>query len=259
MLAESLGEGEEAERWFRRAAEAREPRSAGRLGRLLAGRGESRAAEPFLETAAEAGDAEAATLLGKLLRARARHWLAVGEQGGSPEAAHLLGDLLFGSGDKDGASASYRKAIAAGYAQVAASYAALLLWWRQGGEAEIWIRRAVDAGDEGAATALDTYTFPLEAELSESATLGTKLAAANLGRFLELRDCLDEARLWYLQGYEQGDSYGAFRLAELHKKAGDEAEAAAWYRKAAALGHLGARRALGEAPQPESSGTEPAG
>ncbi|GGX01242.1 tetratricopeptide repeat protein [Streptomyces noursei] len=246
LLAESLGEGDEAERWFRRAAEAGEPQSAGRLGRMLAEQGEGKAAEPLLETAAEAGDAEAATLLGKVLRGRAQHWLAVGQQGGSPEAAHLLGDLLFGSGDKDGACASYQKAIRAGYAQVAASYAALLLWRGEGGEAEIWIRRAVDAGDEVAAAALDTYAFSLEADLSESATLGTKLAAANLGRFLELRDCPEEARLWYLQGYEQGDAYGAFRLAELHKKDGDAAEATIWYRKAADLGHPGARRALGE-------------
>ncbi|MFE4017749.1 tetratricopeptide repeat protein [Streptomyces sp. NPDC059101] len=262
VLAESLGEDEEAERWFRRAAEAREPRSAGRLGRMLAERGEGREAELFLETAAEAGDGEAATLLGKLLRERARHWLAVGEQGGSPEAAHLLGDLLFGSGDEDGAFASYMKAIDAGHAQVAASYAALLLWWRQGEEAELWIRRAVDAGDKGAAKALESFASPnkyanysLEAELSESATLGTKLAAANLGRFLELHDCCDEARIWYLEGYEQGDAYGAFRLAELHKKDGDEAEAAAWYRKAAALGHPGAERALGAPPAAEKGGT----
>ncbi|MEW1678809.1 tetratricopeptide repeat protein [Streptomyces noursei] len=252
LLAASLGEGEQAERWFRRAVEAGEPRSAGRLGRMLTERGDGKAAEPFLEAAAEAGDSEAAVLLGKLLRERARHWLAVGEHCGNAEAAYLRGDLLFGSGDTAGAYRSYQKAIEASYEPVAASYGVLLLHWGACPEAELWLRRAEDRGDKRAIEPLDQFDSPhahqddLVKDLQDGVKNGEQLTAANLGRFLELRDRPDEARPWYLKGYEQGDAYGAFRLAELHKKDGDEAEARSWYRKAAAMGHPGAKRALGE-------------
>ncbi|AJC57929.1 hypothetical protein GZL_05354 [Streptomyces sp. 769] len=273
LLADSLGEGDEAEHWFRRAAEAGEPQSVGRLGRMLAERGEDRAAEPFLETAAEAGDTEAATLLGKLLRKRAARWLKAGMEGGSGEAAHLFGDLQLGRGDVDDAFDSYLRAVDAGYAPVAASMARVNQIWNDNESATVWLRRAADAGDVWASAVLAEYvrkenhTEPRRVETVDralddihyGAERGRALDATNLGVLLEERDRADEARPWYLKGYELGDAYGAFRLAELHKKEGDKAEAAAWYRKAAALGHPGARRALGEAPQPESSGTEPAG
>ncbi|MGD3109220.1 hypothetical protein [Streptomyces sp. YGL11-2] len=243
VLAESLEEREAAESWFRQAAEAGEARSAGRLGRMLAERGEDKAAEPFLETAAEAGDAEAATLLGKLLRARAERWFTVGWKGGNPEAAHLLGDLRVGDGNDDDAYSAYVDAMRAGYSEVARSVARVLMLFNDQDETEVWLCRAADSGDERAAAMLrfgfgeGRVVYGPEEELTEMARAGDPLTAANLGRFLELRDRPDEARTWYLKGYEQGDAYAAFRLAELHKADGDEAEAAAWYRKAAALGH----------------------
>ncbi|MER6049767.1 tetratricopeptide repeat protein [Streptomyces sp. NPDC001793] len=252
LLAESLGEGEEAERWFRRAAEAGEPQSAGRLGRMLAERGEGKAAEPFLEAAAEAGDAEAAVLLGKLLRARAEHWFTAGAKAGNPEAAHLLGDLRLGKGDVHGAFDSYLEAAADRYEPVARNMGVIHLLWHEGKVADVWMRRAAASGDECAAG----YLAPLTVDTVERAVnffqdeaeRGRGLDAANLGTLLETYGRPVAARTWYLKGYKDGDAYGAFRLAELCQKTGDEAEAAAWYRKAAALGHPGARRALGEAP-----------
>ncbi|MFB6539047.1 tetratricopeptide repeat protein [Streptomyces noursei] len=260
VLAESLDEGEEAERWFRRAAEAGEPRSAGRLGRMLAERGAGKEAEPFLEAAAEAGDTGAATLLGKLLRERAERWLSSATNGGSGEAAHLLGDLQLGSGALDDAFDSYLQAVDAGYAPVAASMARVNQLWNDNESAVVWLRRAADTGDVWAASELAGYEHKedhTERNRVESvhmalddvlygAERGRALDATNLGVLLERRARPDEARPWYLKGYEQGDAYGAFRLAELHKKDGDEAEARSWYRKAAAMGHPGARRALGE-------------
>ncbi|TJZ42523.1 sel1 repeat family protein [Streptomyces piniterrae] len=254
LLAESLGELADAEGWFRRAADAGQTQSAGRLGRMLAERGAGKEAEPFLEIAAEAGDAEAATLLGRLLRDRAERWLRAGMGGGSPEAAHRLGDLLLGSGDEDDALACYIEAIDAGYPQVAASFARLGLLWNDREEAEVWFRRAADAGDWQAQMTLRHTLGPrrrvedAERELRESAEEDKPLAAANLGVLLEMRGRPDEARTWHLKAYETGDPYGAFRLAELHKKDGETAEAQAWYRKAADMGHPGAERALGESP-----------
>ncbi|UKY50676.1 hypothetical protein KI385_18870 [Streptomyces inhibens] len=257
ILAESLGEWEDAERWFRRAAEAGLPRSAGRLGRMLAERGEGKAAEPFLEIAAEAGDAEAATLLAKLLRDRAQHWLTVGRTCGSAEASHLLGDLLLGSGDVDGAFVCYLDAVRVGYPQVAASFATVLLLYNDREEAEVWFRRAADAGDDRAVEALGQHfsegrsAVEAERELRANAEEGA-MDATSLGVYLDLRGRPDEARTWYLKGYETGDAYGAFRLAELHKAKGERTQAQGWYRKAADMGHPGARRALGEGPETDA-------
>ncbi|WP_407286787.1 tetratricopeptide repeat protein [Streptomyces sp. BP-8] len=254
VLAESLGEGEEAEEWFRRAAEAGQSRSAGRLGRMLAERGEGKLAERYLEQAAEVGDAEAATLLGKVLRERAQRWLTVGREGGSLEAAQLLAEQLLGAGDNDGAFDCYWEAVTAGYAPAVAGYATLLFLWNSREYAEVWLRRAADAGDKRAAEVLhDAYDSPAptdtdEQEFRSHADEGREFAPGNLGVFLELRGRTDEAQRWYREAYETGDAHGAFRLAELHKKAGEPDQAQAWYRKAAEMGHLGAEHALAEKP-----------
>ncbi|MCZ0972677.1 hypothetical protein O1L55_17415 [Streptomyces albulus] len=220
---------------------------------MLAERGAAKEAEPFLETAAEAGDTGAAALLGKLLRERAERWLSSATNGGSGEAAHLLGDLQLGSGALDDAFDSYLQAVDAGYAPVAASMARVNQLWNDNESAVVWLRRAADTGDVWAASELAGYEHKedhTERNRVESvhmalddvlygAERGRALDATNLGVLLERRARPDEARPWYLKGYEQGDAYGAFRLAELHKKDGDEAEARSWYRKAAAMGHPG--------------------
>ncbi|WP_310727201.1 tetratricopeptide repeat protein [Streptomyces sp. N2A] len=251
VLAESLGERAEAEEWFRRAADAGRTEAAGRLGRMLADRGEGKAAEPYLELAAEAGDAEAATLLGKLLRERAERWLGVGKEGGSVEATYLWGDLRLAAGDDTDAFDSYHDATLVGCADAAGRYGSLMLLWNELSMAEVWLWRAADSGDEWAAERLrDFFDAPppqdIEQELKGRAEEGRPLAAANFGVFLECRDRSEEARPWHLKAYESGDPHGAFRLAELHKKADEPAEARAWYRKAAAMGHPGAKRALDE-------------
>ncbi|MEU9121994.1 tetratricopeptide repeat protein [Streptomyces sp. NPDC048506] len=258
VLAESLGEVAEAEEWFRRAAEAGEAQSAGRLGRMLAERGEGKAAEPYLEQAAGAGDVEAATLLGRLLRDRAERWLEVGAKGGSPEAAQLLGDLLAGRRKDDDALSWYLDADRVGYPPIAASMAAMALRWNERVSAEVWLRRAADAGDDWATGALKHY---LSAESLDDAMLnfreeveyGVVLGATNLGVLLETHGRVGEARDWYLKGQEQGDAYGAFRLAQLAEKQGETETSRAWYRKAAAMGHPGAERALAEERGPEQA------
>ena len=79
LLEDSLGDGQEAEEWYRRAIDAGQVEAAGRLGRLLwVELGETREAEIFLEAAAEAGDRAAATLLGRLLQDRSAKWLTAG-------------------------------------------------------------------------------------------------------------------------------------------------------------------------------------
>ncbi|MER6999287.1 tetratricopeptide repeat protein [Streptomyces sp. NPDC000410] len=249
----SLGLLDSDEQWLRKAADAGHTAAAGEVGKRLAARGDTREAEPYLESAARSGDADAALVLGKLLRERAKHWLGVSAQAGNPEAAHHLGDLYFGAGDHDAAFTYYDGAAEAGYAAVAASYGALHHASDEREAAEIWFRRAVEAGDKRAVYAMSRYgrqAIEVEEECyRDDAQKGRSLDATHLGVFLENRGARVEASAWYRRGFELGDAYGAFRLALLLAAEGKDAEARDWYRKAADMGHPGARKALGENPE----------
>ncbi|MDT9686019.1 hypothetical protein RND61_28695 [Streptomyces sp. TRM76323] len=235
------------EDWLRGAADAGHPGAMAELGRVLADRGEARAAEPYLERAAEAGAAGAATLLGTLLRDRAMGWLRKGADEGDPEAAHHLGDLLFGLGDDQGALKHYVDAFEAEYAEVAGSLGAYHLYRGDSLLAEIFFRRAADAGDtrrEGHLARHDPVT-PEGTEEYLREFSWHPMDATHLGAFLEGRGDRDQARTWYEKGFELGDPYGAFLLARLLEKEGRKDEAAAWMRKAADAGHPGAAEDLG--------------
>ena len=251
LLAETFGEGAEAEEWFRRATEAASTEAAGRLGRLLVERGDTLEAEPFLETAADAGDAGAATLLGKLLRERSRTWLAKGAEGQDAEAAHLLADLLLGSGDFDEAEKNYWVAERLGRAEVARSVGMFYLIGNAGRAAEIWLGRARAAGDELAGDImewLDDGAQSLEDADGYFRESTFVLDHANKGVLREKQGLLDEARSLYESGYDAGDPYGAYRLAALLISQGKTDEALTWYRKAADMGHPGAKQVLAETP-----------
>ncbi|MEU6593059.1 hypothetical protein ABZ923_28135 [Streptomyces sp. NPDC046881] len=251
LLEEYEGHRQEAEAWFRRAAGAGVAEAAGRLGRLLAERGEGKEAEPYLERAAEAGDGRAATLLGKLLRDRAAKWLRAGAARKDPEAVHLLADLLMTSGGADQLWDLYHTASAAGRTEVARSIGMWLLVWNHRIAGQAWLRRAADAGDEEAADMLEHAERPdtLEDALSyfEPSAL-YPLDRAHYGAVLEAAGRTEDARDHYRVGYEQGDAYGAYRLAVLLEEQGSREAARGWYRKAAELGHPAALKALGEVP-----------
>ncbi|SNX61735.1 TPR repeat protein [Streptomyces sp. TLI_55] len=253
LLAESLGEGAEAEEWLRRAAEAGQTEGAGRLGRMLVERGEEKEAAAFLETAAEAGDGKAAMLLGKVLLGQTRRWLEVGAEADDPEAAHLLGDLLLGSGEFDEASHWYMKAEQRGHAPVARSsgaYAFLEGWTEI---AAVYLTRAADAGDTVAADLLklvrgEPADHDAEEYFKYHGSRAYPLDATHYGLVMEMRGRLDQARAEYEKAYEYGDAYGAYRLAALLDKQGNPDEARTWYRKAAGMGHPAAKKALAENP-----------
>ena len=260
LLEESLGEGEKAESWLRRAAEAGRSAAAGHLGRLLVERGESREAEALLESAAEAGDGDAATLLGKLLLERAEGWLRVGAQAKNPEAAHRLGDVLLGKGEVEVAGDYYSVAAGVGHTEVALSVAMCHLLENEREEAEVWLGRAASNGSEGADYLRDQLNRDLSGrEPWERAakyfalTDGWPLDIAHYGVVLEKQGHLDEARAQYEKAHESGDPYGAYRLATLLEKQGKPDEATTWYRKAADMGHPAALKALAErAPTPDT-------
>ncbi|MEU6374181.1 hypothetical protein [Streptomyces sp. NPDC046909] len=247
-LRESLGRSAEAEEWFRRAAEAGQTEAAGRLGRLFVERGETKDAEPFLEAAAEAGDAGAATLMGKALLGRAGQWLRAGAAGHDLEAAHLLGDLCFGGGDDEGAWDCYMSAAMAGRTEVATSFARWHLVSNEGESALVWLQRAVDTGGEPAVELLrHAQQEPqslADAESYFKDTDGYPLDIAHHGVVLEKQGRLDEARAEYEKAHASGDAYGAYRLAALLEKQDKPGEAKTWYRKAADMGHPGAKKVL---------------
>ncbi|MFJ8136828.1 hypothetical protein [Streptomyces sp. NPDC096013] len=253
LLERSQGEGEKAESWFRRAAEAGWTESAGHLGRLLVERGESREAELFLELAAEAGDHVAATLLGTLLRDRAFQWFEAATESGNPQAARQLGDLCLAAGDLIQAENSYLLAEQQGYAEVARSSGMLHLLCNGHGAAQVWLARAVAAGDGPAAELLahlGTGPQPLEETRGRfSFSEAYPLDNAHYGVVLEEQGEPAEARRYYERGYQAGDSYAAYRLAALLDKQGKSEEAGVWYRKAAEMGHPAALKAIVERPR----------
>ncbi|MET7484303.1 hypothetical protein [Streptomyces sp. NPDC005538] len=252
VLDEAFGAWEEAESWFRRAADTGWPESAGHVGRLLVQRGESRQAEPYLETAAEAGDDEAATLLGTLLRERAAKWFGAAADLGNPEAAHRLGDLLLADGDFEGAGDRYLAAERSGYAEAARSTGMLHLLANEPGKAHVLLTRAVEAGDEPAVTLLadmrgDPQTSKEVADYFSS-TATYPLDNAHHGVVMEEEGRPREARKDYEKGHAAGDPYAAYRLALLLEKQGNPEEAKLWYRKAADMDHPAALKALAEHP-----------
>jgi TPR repeat protein len=228
LLEESFGEGEKAESWLRRAAEAGRANAAGHLGRLLAERGESREAEPLLELAAEAGVGDAATLLGKLLLERAERWLRVGAEAGNPEAAHRLGDVLLGKGDVEAADDYYSEAASAGYPEVALSMGLCRLLYNEREQADVWLGRAASDDDERAYVLRGVLRREPEsladAETSFADNAAGPLDIANHGVVLEKQGHLDKAREEYGKAHESGDAYGAYRLAVLRMKYGKRGE-----------------------------------
>lgn len=237
---------------LRRAADAGDAEAAEELAVILLKAGDEEAALRYLELAAEGGSERAAREAGRLHLSRAEKWLRIGVAAGDPEAAHLLGDLLLASGDLDGAQDSYLSAETHGYAEIARSSGVYHLLVNEGEAAEVWLTRAADAGDERAAALLkDARRAPQPLSAAEdyfAATRTYPLDHTHYGVVLEKRGRLNEARKCYEKGYEIGDAYGAYRLAALLEQESRPGEAEEWYRRAADMGHAGARKALAETP-----------
>ncbi|AZQ35268.1 sel1 repeat family protein [Streptomyces cyaneochromogenes] len=233
-----------------RAADAGDATAAEDLAAILLKAGDEAAALPYLEMAAESGSGGAAREAGRLYLGRAEKWLRIGSKKGDPDAARLLGDLLLGRGDLDEADDSYLTAEKHGYAEVARSSGVYHLLVNGREAAEVWLTRAADAGDERAAELLeDARRAPQSVSDAEDyfATTSTyPLDHTHYGVVMEKQGRLREARTSYEKGYKIGDAYGAYRLAALLEQEGRPDEAADWYRRAADMGHPGARKALSE-------------
>jgi TPR repeat protein len=187
-------------------------------------------ADGFL-AAQEALDADDPVLSERRYREVAERWLGQQHLADGDErfagigAAAMLGNLLFERGD-------------AGEAEV---------WWRRAAEAgagEEW--RGFDLGPHGRAPHADAAAnlgdaLARRGEMDEAlrwvreaAEYGHVTAATTLGAVLYEQSDFDEAGRWWLQAAEQGSALALFNLGTLASERGDLREAEDWFRRAAA-------------------------
>ncbi|MFE2095462.1 hypothetical protein [Streptomyces sp. NPDC059468] len=257
LVGEAAGDEAMTLAWFRRAVDAGRTQLAGRVGEILLGQGKAEQALPYLRTAAqdcpEGSEGPTARLLGQAYLTLAEQWLGKAAKAGDAEASHQLGDLLLGRGDIEEASDLYVTAESHGHAPAARSVGVHHLLQGEGEAAQVFLSRAADTGDERAAALLHMITGKAQTVTEAEASFEEAMETTpypwdhtNLGVVLEKQGRESEALRHYEQGSKRGDAHGAYRLALLLEADGDADRAKAWYRKAAALGHPAALKALGE-------------
>jgi TPR repeat protein len=152
------GNAEQAERWYRKAADAREVDAMSRLAELYDEDGHPDLAEQWYRMAADTGDSGAMSNLGIFLAAHGQPDLA--EQcyrkaiaSGGPVAAgamYNLGGLLEDQRQADQAEHWYRNSAALGHSAAMTSLGSLLASRGNTEQAEHWYRKAIAAGDTNA-------------------------------------------------------------------------------------------------------------
>ncbi|MCQ9134037.1 tetratricopeptide repeat protein [Streptomyces hilarionis] len=247
-LVEEGGPGELD--WLRKAVDAGKAELSGQVGERLLGRGEPEEALPYLRAAAGLGPGGPGTrLVGEAHLALAEQWLRRAAQEKDPRAARRLGDLEFGRGEVLEALEHYAWAHRWGHAAVARGLAMYTMLMGERELAEAFLSRAKDAGDRAAAGLLELGREEIAdaAEKHFSDEVSRAMAMTHRGVAQEKKGDPERAREHYEQGYRGGDAYGAYRLAELLRAQGSP-EADLWYRRAAELGHPGARAVVAEGP-----------
>ncbi|MER6787123.1 hypothetical protein ABT330_21320 [Streptomyces sp. NPDC000658] len=246
-LVEEGGAGELD--WLRKAVDAGKAELSGQVGERLLDRGEPEEALPYLRAAAEREPGGHGTrLVGEAHLALAEQWLRRAAEEKDPRAAQQLGDIEFGRGEVLEALEHYAWAHRRGHAPVARSLAMYTMLMGESELAEAFMSRAKDAGDQVAAKLLDMGDETSEAaEKHFSDQTSRAMAMTHLGFAQEKKGDPKGAREHYERGCRAGDAYGAYRLANLLREQGSP-EADLWYRRAAELGHPGARAVLAESP-----------
>jgi uncharacterized protein len=239
------GRLEEAESWFRSAADAGESAAAFNLAYLFRAQGRLEEAETWYRTAADAGDTRAAINLGNLLQEQdrleeAETWFRSAADAGDTRAAYNLACLFGAQGRLEEAETWYRTAASAGDIRAANNLGNLLRDAHRLQEAETWYRTAAEAGESVAAfnlaNLLDEQDRVTEAEAwhRTAAEAGHSGAANNLGVRLLGMTRLDEAEGWWRAAAEEGHIGAAYNLGNLLRELGRLEEAEKWYRTAAA-------------------------
>jgi serine/threonine protein kinase/TPR repeat protein len=218
------GRLEEAEGWFRRAADAGDTEGMNVIGQLMRRSGRVEEAERWYRRAAEAGNTYAIARVGYLLRQsgrmeEAKQWYRPAAAGGDMRAMNVLGELLTQSGQVEEAERWYRRAAEVGSTRGMVNLGVLLTGSQRAEEAESWLRRAAEAGSGDAMYHLGVVT-------------------GQSGRF-------EDADEWYLRAAEAGNADAQARIGLLHKRGGRVDEAESWLRRAAKAGNTDAMDNLG--------------
>ena len=165
QLFRKNGRPDEAERWFRRAAEVGHPGAFFNLGNLAYEDGRHREAEHWLTEAADAGHPIAPYILAKLMRADdptvAELWLRKAADVGNRDAMYDLWILHKESGSPDLAEQWLRRAANYGHRRALSDLSDLVTDRGSEKEAIRWLHRAADEGDTGAMRKLEVMLYEI--------------------------------------------------------------------------------------------------
>lgn len=170
QLFRKNGRPDEAERWFRRAAEAGHPGALFNLGNLAYEDGRHREAEHWLTEAADAGHPTAPYVLAKLLRRDdpqlAEHWLHKAADVGNRDAMYELWLLRRDGSDPKQAEQWLRRAANYGHRRALSDLSKLVTEravTERGSEKEAirWLHRAAEEGDTGAMRRLEIMLYEI--------------------------------------------------------------------------------------------------
>jgi TPR repeat protein len=256
LFLNERGDVDEAEAWYRQAADAGDPRGLNNLGVQFEKRIGLEAAETWYRQAATAGDVDGQSNLGRVLNDRgdideAEIWWRQAASAGQIVAQNNLAALLSQRGDVVEAEIWWRQSAAAGHDNARTNLGALLAERGDFVEAETWYRQAAANGHTDAqfnmGTLLSWQGETVEAEMwyRQAAAASHTGAQNNLGALLLDRNEPVEAEKWFRQAAEVGQPAAAFNLGSLLNKRREVGEAEQWWRQAAAAGHTDAQSNLG--------------
>ncbi|MFI8201588.1 tetratricopeptide repeat protein [Streptomyces sp. NPDC085937] len=224
-----------AESWFRKASAlgGKSGKVAdGFLAMLLSTQGKYAEAEPFWRTLAETGGSPfAAHHLGQALLAQGRasdaeSWLLQATEGdydGAVEARVLLGGALAEQGKSDEARRWWHEAATDGSPEAAVRLGSLLLD-QDSPDAIEWLERAANAGQAQASGLLGTHFAQIgqhaEAQrwLTQAVEGGIASAAHLLGLLFSQQERFQEAEEWFETAAELGSPEATKSLAELRAR-----------------------------------------
>ena len=247
---------EEAERWFRHAADAGDPRAMGIVGTILAERGDASGAKHWHHEAAERGNTAAMTNLG-VLHAHsgdvdaAELWFGRAAEAGAPEGAYNLGLLYQRQGGRDGDTERlFREAAGTGDAPARTALALLLHDRGDRAEMEELLGSWIENGEPEAVTDVATLLVQ-RGQLADAerwydiaAQAGHGAAMNGLGNIRTSRAGTAAGMPWYKKAAERGDINAMLNLGSLYARAGGVARAREWFQRAASEGDPRAIQAL---------------
>jgi TPR repeat protein/pimeloyl-ACP methyl ester carboxylesterase len=242
MLQPIIERRQEAENWFRRAAEAGDQPAAVELAHMMHERRDSIGLAEWLERARENenGGQTVRDLAIRLARQgdmdAAERWYRYAVDLGQLDAMTGLADVLRQRGDAEEAMSWYRKAADSGEIRAQVSLGAKLSETGDLEEAERWLK--------GAATMV--YVGEARTKYIAKAQVD---ASYNLAILLRRQGRDDEAEKWFQRAAEEGDVDAMYNLGRMLSRRGRPEEAQKWLRSAAEHGDADAAKALRHLPR----------